>query len=171
MKERLGRLEAQFFAYAQMRKMRTVRRGDLSGSMLRLTPDQERKLRSRLARARVIAGVRRGLYLGPPRLPLGGAWTPDEILAINTLIADRQGRYQICGPNVFNRYGYADPLPHPIYSYNNRISRDRAIAGVHLTLIKVADERLGETEVQKTGDGEAAVYSSRARPLFARCYD
>jgi predicted transcriptional regulator of viral defense system len=58
--------------------MRTVRRGDLSGSMLRLTADQERKLLSRLARARLIARVRRGLYLVPPRLPLGGAWTPDE---------------------------------------------------------------------------------------------
>src|SRR4030042_1124122 len=171
MKERLGRLEAQFFAYAQMRKMRTVRRGDLSGSMLRLTPDQERKLRSRLARARVIAGVRRGLYLGPPRLPLGGAWTPDEILAINTLIADRQGRYQICGPNAFNRYGYDDQVPNRIYAYNNRLSGDRTIAAVNLTLIKVANERLGEIEEQKTADGETAVYSSRSRPLFARCYD
>jgi predicted transcriptional regulator of viral defense system len=139
--------------------------------MLRLTPDQERKLLSRLARARLIARVRRGLYLVPPRLPLGGAWTPDEILAINTLIADRQGRYQICGPNVFNRYGYDDQLPNRIYAYNNRISGDRAIAAVNLTLIKVADERLGETEVQKTVDGESAVYSSRARTLFDAVYD
>jgi hypothetical protein len=50
-KEALGRLEAQFFAYyAQMRKLRTVGGGDLSGSMLGLTADQERKLLSRLAR-------------------------------------------------------------------------------------------------------------------------
>ena len=171
MKERLGRLEAQFFAYAQMRRMRTVSRGDLSGSMLRLTPDQERKLLSRLARAQLIARVRRGLYLVPPRLPLGGAWTPDEILAINTLIADRQGRYQICGPNAFNRYGYDDQLPNRIYAYNNRLSGDRAIAAVNLTLIEVANERLGEIQEQKTADGETAVYSSRARTLLDAVYD
>src|SRR3990172_6286510 len=171
MKERLGRLEAQFFAYAQMRKLRTVRRGDLSGSMLRLTPDQERKLLSRLARARLIARVRRGLYLVPPRLPLGGAWTPDEALALNTLIADRQGRYQICGPNTFNLYGYDNQVPNRVYAYNNRISGNRAIAAISLTLIKVADERLGETKKQKTTDGETAVYSSRARTLFGGGYD
>ena len=171
MKEQLGRLEAQFFAYAQMRRMRTVSRGDLSGSMLRLTPDQERKLLSRLARAKLVARVRRGLYLVPPRLPLGGAWTPDETLAINTLVADRQGRYQICGPNAFNRYGYDTQVPNRIYAYNNRISGDRAIGAVNLTLIKVADERLGETDEQKTADDETAVYASRARTLFDAVYD
>ncbi len=164
-------MEAQFFAFAQMRRMRTVRRGDLSRSMLRLTPDQERKLLSRLARAKLVARVRRGLYLVPPRLPLGGAWTPDETLAINTLIADRQGRYQICGPNAFNRYGYDTQVPNRIYAYNNRVSGDRAIGAVNLTLIKVADERLGETTEQKTADDEIAVYSSRARTLLDAVYD
>ena len=164
-------MEAQFFAYAQMRKMRTVHGGDLSDSLLRLTADQERKLLSRLARARLIARVRRGLYLVPPRLPLGGAWTPDESLAINTLIADRQGRYQICGPNAFSRYGYDEQVPNRIYAYNNRISGDRTVGTVNLTLIKVADERLGATEEQKTVDGETAVYSSRARTLLDAVYD
>jgi hypothetical protein len=119
----------------------------------------------------MIARVRRGLYLVPPRLPLGGAWTPDEILAINTLIEDREGRYQICGPNAFNRYGYDEQVPNRIYAYNNRISGDRMIGAVNLTLIKVADERLGETEEQKTVDGETAVYSSRARTLLDAVYD
>jgi predicted transcriptional regulator of viral defense system len=164
-------MEAQFLAYAQMRKLRTVRLGDLARTMLQLTADQERKLLSRLSRKRMIARVRRGLYLVPPRLPLGGAWTPDEILAINTLIEDREGRYQICGPNAFNRYGYDEQVPNRIYAYNNRISGDRMIGAVNLTLIKVADERLGETEEQKTVDGETAVYSSRARTLLDAVYD
>jgi len=164
-------MEAQFLAYAQMRRLRTVRLGDLARTMLQLTADQERKLLSRLSRKRMIARVRRGLYLVPPRLPLGGAWTPDEILAINTLIEDREGRYQICGPNAFNRYGYDEQVPNRIYAYNNRISGDRMIGAVNLTLIKVADERLGETEEQKTVDGETAVYSSRARTLLDAVYD
>jgi predicted transcriptional regulator of viral defense system len=115
--------------------------------------------------------VRRGLYLIPPRLPLGGAWTPDEILAINTLIEDRDGRYQICGPNAFNRYGYDEQVPNRIYAYNNRICGDRAIGAVNLSLIKVADERLGATEEQQTIDDETTVYSSRARTLLDAVYD
>jgi len=164
-------MEAQFLAYAQMRKLRTVRLGDLARTMLQLTADQERKLLSRLSQKRMIARVRRGLYLVPPRLPLGGAWTPDEVLAINTLIEDRQGRYQICGPNAFNRYGYDEQVPNRIYAYNNRISGDRTIGAVNLTLIKVADERLGETEEHETVDGDLAVYSSRPRTLLDAVYD
>ena len=171
MKERLGPQEARFFAYAQMRKLRTVRTGELSDSMLGLSPEQERKLLSRLARAGLIARVRTGLYLVPPRLPLGGAWTPDEILAINTLLDDRQGRYQICGPNAFNRYGYDEQVPNRIYAYNNRISGERSIGAVNLTLIEVADDRLGDTETEETLDGETAVYSSRTRTLLDAVYD
>ena len=75
MKKNLGDLETQFFAYTQMRRLRTVRTGDLADSLLRLTPEQERKLLSRLSRGALIARVRQGLYLVPPQLPLGGAWT------------------------------------------------------------------------------------------------
>lgn len=171
MKRKLGRLETQCFAYFQMRKMRVVRAGDLVGSVLRLTPVQERKLLSRLSRGGLIARVRQGLYLVPPQLPLGGAWTPDEILALNTLMKDQEGRYQICGPNAFNRYGFDEQIPNRVYAYNNRVSGDRTVGTVELTLIKVADERLGDTETVTTRDGERAIYASRARSLVDAVYD
>jgi predicted transcriptional regulator of viral defense system len=119
----------------------------------------------------MIARVRRGLYLLPPRLPLGGKWSPDEILALNTLIEDRQGTYQICGPNAFNRYGFDEQVPARVYAYNNRISGDRQVGAACFTLIKVADERLGDTETFMTDDGLAAVYSSRVRTLVDAVYD
>jgi predicted transcriptional regulator of viral defense system len=102
MKE-LGPLETQLFAYTQMRRARVLRTGDLTGP-LRISAKQERELLSRLTRAGLIAQVRRGLYLVPNRLPLGGKWSPDEILALNTLMEDQDGRYQICGPNAFKCY-------------------------------------------------------------------
>lgn len=104
MKGRLGNLERQLLAYAQLGKVRELRTGDLT-KPLGITVKQERELYSRLGRAGLIARVRRGLDLIPRQLPLGVAWTPDEALALNTLMADRGGRYQICGPNAFNRYG------------------------------------------------------------------
>lgn len=169
MKTRLGRLEVLLLAYTQMRKLRSVRTGELRRP-LRLSADQERGLFSRMARGGLIARVRPGLYLVPPQLPLGGRWSPGEVLALNTLMADRNGRYQICGPNAFNRYGFYEQVPARICVYNNRISGERNIGSVALSLIKVSDERLGGTEVE-TADGQTAVYSSRARALVDAVYD
>ena len=170
MKQKLGRLETQFFAYVQMRRLRVVQFGSLK-TALDLSPDQERKLFSRLARAGMIARVQRGLYLVPERLPLGGKWTPDAILALNTLMEARGGRYQICGPNAFNRYGFDEQVPTRIYAYNDRISGERTIGATALTLIKVNRTRLGDTEEIRTQDGLKAVYSSRTRTLVDAVYD
>ena len=170
MKRSLGKLETQFLAYAQMREMRTVRTGELVRP-LGLTREQERELFRRMARGQLIARVRPGLYLVPQRLPLGGTWSPDEILALNTLMEDRGGRYQICGPNAFNRYGFDEQVPARVYAYNNRISGERSIGAVRLTLIKVADKRLGGTEEVKTSEGLVAVYALRARALVDAVYD
>ena len=132
---------------------------------------QERRVLSRLARKGLIARVRPGLYLVPPRLPPGGRWSPGEFLALSTLMSDRGGRYQISGPNTFYRYGWTDQVPNRLYAYNNRISGDRQIGAVALTLIKVADERLGGTEVARTPDGIDVVYASKARSLVDAVYD
>jgi predicted transcriptional regulator of viral defense system len=171
MKQKLGRIETQFFAYVQMRQIRTVRAGDLAASVLRLSPDQERKLLSRLARGGLIARVRQGLYLVPLRLPLGGAWTPTEAEVLNVLMKDRKGRYQICGPNAFNLYRFDDQIPNRIYVYNNRLSGDRRVGTVDIALIKVADSRLGDTEEVTMAEGEKAVYASRTRSLVDAIYD
>jgi predicted transcriptional regulator of viral defense system len=170
MKGKLGRLESQLLAYAQMRKTRTLASGELTGP-LRLTEKQERELFSRMARGGLIARVRQGLYLIPPRLPLGGAWTPHEAEALNVLMQDARGRYQICGPNAFNLYGFDDQMPVLVYAYNNRISGRRKIGAVELTLIKVADSRLGDTTTVSADEGEPAIYSSRARTLVDAVYD
>ena len=170
MKRRLGNLERQLLAYAQLRKVGELRTGDLTRP-LNITPKQERELYSRLARGGLIAQVRRGLYLIPRELPLGGAWTPDEVLALNTLIADRDGRYQICGPSAFNRYGFDNQVSNRVYAYNNRISGSRTIGAIELTLIKVADERLGDVEEVPTSNRLTATYSSRVRALVDAVYD
>ncbi|MBI4597020.1 MAG: hypothetical protein HY737_01280 [Candidatus Omnitrophica bacterium] len=170
MRRGLGRIEATLFAYVQLRGLSIVRSGEL-GKPLRLSAIQERKLLSRLAKAGLIARVWRGLYLVPPRLPLGGKWSPDDVLALNTLMEDQKGRYQICGPNAFNRYGLDEQVPTRLYAYNNRLSGDRVIGSVALTLIGVADERLGSTEEVETTEGQTAVYASRVRTLVDAVYD
>ena len=170
MKQNLGKLETQFFAWAQLRKRSTVRTGDVC-SALRITGKQEDELLSRLARAGLIARVKKGLYLVPERLPLGGKWSPGEALALKTLTEEAGGRYQICGPNAFNRYGFDDQIPTVTYAYNNHFSGTRRIGSVNLSLIKVNDKRLGATNSVKTRDGLVLVYSSRLRTLIDAVYD
>ena len=170
MKRSLGPLETQVLAYAQLRRLRKVRRGELTQA-LRLTSRQEAEVLSQLAQGGLIARVRRGLYLVPPQLPLGGTWSPDPILALSTLMEDRDATYQICGPNAFNRYGFDEQVPARLYVYNNRLSGDRTIGSVEMTLIKVADARLGGTEELATPEGLTAVYSSRVRTLVDAVYD
>ncbi len=170
MKTRLGRQETLLLAYAQMRKLRTLRTGDLT-EPLQLSREQERELFRRLARGGLIARVRPGLFLVPPRLPLGGAWMPNEAEALNALMQDAGGRYQICGANAFNRYGFDDQIPIRVYAYNNRISGDRKIGAVDVTLIKVADKRLGDTMEVEMANGAKAVYASRVRSLVDAVYD
>ena len=166
----LGKIQSQLLAYVQMRRLQTVRTGELV-RVLDITPQQERELLSRSARRNLIARVRRGLYLVPPRLPPGGKWSPSEFLALTTLIEDQGGRYQVCGPSAFYRYGWDNQIPNRLYAYNNRISGERKIGSVAMTLIKLTNERLGETEVVKTPDGIGAVYSSRVRSLVDAVYD
>ena len=170
MKRRLGRLESLLLAYTQLRGLRTVRTGELRDA-LSLSAAQERSLLSRLARAKLLARARRGLYLVPPRLPLGGSWSPNPVLALSTLMQDRGARYQICGPSAFNRYGFDDQVPTRLYAYNNRLTGERTVGSAALTLIKVADRRLGDTERVTAGDGQVAVYASRVRTLVDAVYD
>jgi predicted transcriptional regulator of viral defense system len=170
MKRKIGRLEAQVLAYSQMRKLRVVETGELRGP-LNLTVLQERKVLSRLSRAGMIARVWRGVYLVPPRLPLGGKWSPGEFLALATLMETFRGKFQVCGPNAFNRYGLDEQVPNRLYAYNNRLSGERKIGGVTLMLIKVGTARLGDTDTFATPDGVRAVYASRVRTLLDAVYD
>jgi len=157
-------------AYVQMRNLRTVRSGDLVAP-LKLSAKQEQNLLSRMNQRGIIAQVRRGLYLVPAKLPLGGIWTPDEATALGALMADKQARYQVTGPNAFNRYDFDEQIPSRIYVYNDAISGERTIGQIELTLIKVNQERLGDTEQVETPSGGTMVYSSRARTLLDAVYD
>jgi len=170
MARRLGKLEAAALAYSQLRGLTTISTGELVGP-LQITIKQERELLGRMCRSGIIAKVRRGLYLFPTRLPLGGVWTPDEALAINVLMNDKNALYQITGPSAFLHYGYEEQIPLHVTLYNNAISGTRRVGTISLVLIKVSPARLGDTEEIKTLSGQTLVYSSRVRTLIDAVYD
>lgn len=67
--------------------------------------------------------------------------------------------------------GFDEQIPTRLYVYNNRLSGDRSVSTVAITLIKVADDRLGGTERFQTPEGLTAIYSSRVRTLVDAVYD
>jgi predicted transcriptional regulator of viral defense system len=164
MARRIGQLEAAALAYVQMRGLQTVRTGDLQAA-LHITSAQERALLGRMARSGMVARVRNGLYLFPPRLPLGGVWTPDDAMAIDALMGDKGAGYQITGPSAFSRYRFDEQIPSRIFMYNDALSGEREVGGVRMTLIKVSPERLGDAEQVDSPSGPTLVYSSRVRTL------
>jgi len=160
----LGKLEARILAYTQMRGGGAIGIDELA-RRVRLSKEQVQRAVARLARDGMVARVSRGKYIFPERLPLGGKWNPGEIVAINALMDDKGGSYQICGPNAFNKYGFSEQIPNRLYAYNNRISGTRTVGGVQLVLIKVDDGQLGSTEEFGVNNDAVAVYSSRSRTL------
>ncbi|MEA1926679.1 MAG: hypothetical protein U9N73_00615 [Candidatus Auribacterota bacterium] len=170
-KDRLGKLEQRFLAYTQLKGLTAVRSGELT-SRLGLNNLQEKKMLSRLARAGVIVRLKRGVYLVPPRLPLGGVWNPGEYLVLREIMkACNGGRYQMCGWQTFNRYSYSEQIPTRISVYNNRLSGKRNIGGQEYTFIKVSADRLGDTNLIQTPDGVEMVMPTRARTLMDAVYD
>ena len=164
-----NKIEAGLFRYIQSEQCQTVRTGAV-GAALGLSPARASALLSGMDRRGIIARVRAGLYL-VPAAPPRGQWCPGEALALLTLMADCGGQYQICGLNTFNRYGWDEQVPNSLCVYNDRLSGERRIGAVTLTLIKVPAEQLGSVEVDPVWNGAALRYSSRARALTdAVCY-
>jgi predicted transcriptional regulator of viral defense system len=167
--QKLGDLATRFFAYVQLKRKETVATGELQ-DQLAISPAKERDLLRRLARSGWIVRLRRGLYLVPSRIP-AGRYSPGVYLALQKLMEDCRGTYQICGPSAFSYYGFSEQITNTTYVYNNRISGERVIGSLRYVLIKVADTRLGGIDLFATPNGAQAVYSSEARTLVDAVYD
>lgn len=166
----LGNLSSRFFAFTQLKKKNIVRTGELS-PVLDITESQERDLLRRLANSGWIVRLKRGTYLVPPRIPAGGKYSPGVALILQALMDEVSGKYQICGPTAFNFYNFDDQIPSVTYVYNNRISGSRTIGRLAFQFIKIADKRLGATNVVRSREGVEIIYSSKARTLMDAVYD
>ncbi|MFZ2654189.1 MAG: hypothetical protein WAX69_04690 [Victivallales bacterium] len=164
MKARIGQLESNLLGYAQMRKSDVIRRGDVC-TPLEITPKQERELFSRMCRRGMLIRLIRGAYLVPMRMPLGGRFAASEYTILSKLMRISGARYQICGPNAFNIYGFSEQIPSRTYVFNDKFSGDRNIGGQQFVFIKCISGKLGAARVLKTGDGEQVLISTKERTI------
>jgi predicted transcriptional regulator of viral defense system len=163
-------LSSRFFAYAQLKKLKIVRTGEIA-PILKITGSQERDLFRRLSDFGWILRLKRGMYLVPSRIPAGGKYNPGAALILQKLMEEEKGKYQICGPTAFNFNRLDDQIPSVTYLYNNRISGKRSIGSLAFQFIKVADERLGAVNAVRTRENMEMIYSSKDRTLMGAVYD
>lgn len=127
-KTKLGKLEMQLLAYAQLRKKEFIFSGEIAVA-LEIHAEQEWKLLNRMATSGLIIRLKRGIYLVPSRMPAGGRWTVSGYYILSKLMEVLKGRYQTSGPSAFNFHGFDDQIPNRIYVYNDRIFGEKEIGG------------------------------------------
>jgi predicted transcriptional regulator of viral defense system len=169
-KTKLGKMEIQLLAYAQLRKKETIFSGEIAIA-LDISAEQEWKLLNRMATSGVIIRLKRGAYLVPSRLPVGGRWTVSGYYILSRLMEVMEGQYQISGPNAFNFYGFDDQIPSRIYVYNNKIFGEKEIGGTDFVFVKTDAKRMGSTKSLKTPDDIDTVMVSKTRALVDAVYD
>jgi predicted transcriptional regulator of viral defense system len=166
----IGTQAQRLLGWAQLKDRTTLTAGEVARA-LALTSDQERKLLSRMTRAGLLSRVQRGRYLIPAKLPPGGSWNPGEYVLLTGLMQTLGARYQIGGPNAFQRYSLETQVPSMIYVYNDRLSGRRTIGGLPFVFIKVEAKRLGGTVANRLPDGTTVWMASLARTLMDAVYD
>jgi predicted transcriptional regulator of viral defense system len=169
-KTKLGKLEMQLLAYAQLRKKEFIFTGEIAPA-LNIDKVQEWKLLNRMATAGLIIRLKRGIYLVPSRMPAGVRWTASGYYILSKLMEVMKGKYQISGPNAFNFYGYDDQVPNRIYVYNNLIFGEKDIGGTDFVFIKTDSKRLGAARSLKTPDDIVTIIVSKTRALVDAVYD
>jgi predicted transcriptional regulator of viral defense system len=169
-KTKLGKLEMQLLAYAQLRKKEFIFMGEIAPA-LNIDKVQEWKLLNRMATSGLIIRLKRGIYLVPSRMPAGVRWTASGYYILSKLMDVMKGQYQISGPNAFNFYGYDDQVPNRIYVYNNLIFGEKNIGGTDFVFIKTDSNRLGSTRSLNTPDDIVTIMVSKTRALVDAVYD
>ena len=169
-KTKLGKLEMQLLAYAQLQKKEFIFSGEIAAA-LDITAKQEWNLLNRMATGGLIIRLKRGAYLAPPCLPAGGRWSVSGYFVLSRLMKVLKGRYQISGSSAFNFYDFDDQVPNRMYVYNDRIFGEKEIGGTDFVFIKTDTKRLGSTKNLKTPDGIDAVMVTKTRALVDAVYD
>ena len=176
MKERnimLGLLGIRFFAWAQLEQRDQVKTGDFA-RVSELSPKQEADLFYKLSSKGLILKLYRGLYLVPKRIPINGQYSPSPYFIISKYMRNKNAKFQISGPAIFNSYGYSDQVSSWFTVYNNKFSKRCYIKQYRIDFVKVMTKRLGEVKKVVSYDEnklEPAFISSAEQTLLDAVYD
>ena len=137
-------MEGQLLGWAQMTGTLCASNRQIMEA-LRLNQIQCGKLLYRMNRRGLIVQLKRGLYLLPSKLPLGGKWQPSPEVAIWYFMDSIGAIWQETGAAAFNYYGLTEQVSNTTFVYNDKVSKVRKFDCLSVTFIKVPTARLGGT--------------------------
>lgn len=150
-KSELGPLQTQLMGWIQMTGRETLTTLEIVEN-LRLKPNRASELVDRMASAGLATQLRRGLYLFPDRIPLGGKWQPMLEKAVWYYLTDKGAQWQETGLGAFNHYGLSQQISNTATIYNDKVSQTRSFGELKVTFVKVSSGRLGAVSLLKTSD-------------------
>lgn len=162
-----GPLESRVLAWAQWRGVECISTVDLAKA-LRLGVEQARQLMKRMGKKGVVITLRKGLWLLPRTLPLGGRWTPAPAIVLKHFFEAAGGNYQETGPGAFQFHGLSEQVANITTVYNTRLSGRSRIGGMEFRWIKVAEFRLGHLHAETLPERQIG---SLPRVMFDALYD
>ena len=157
------KIEQRLLKCISLKKVRFITTGDLV-TLLSLSNEQEEELLKRSSRKGLLIRLKRGLYLAPEK-PVFGRWNPSEYYLLYYFMKYENIPYQVCGPTLFNKYGFENQLSDITFVYNTKFSRDKQIGSKRFSFIKVNEIKLGGYIHFTTGDGLLINESSKERTL------
>ena len=169
----LGPLGMRFFAWTQLEQKDQVQTGDFA-RVSGLSSKQEADLFYKLSSKGFILKLWRGIYLVPKRIPIDGQYTPSPYLIISKYMRNKDAKFQISGPAIFNSYGYSNQISSWFTVYNNKFSKRCYIKQYRIDFVKIVTKRLGDVKQVVSYDedqSEPAFISSAEQTLLDAVYD
>lgn len=156
-------IEIRFLKYIFLKNIRYITTGDLITKLL-ISKEQELELLKRCSSKGLIVRLKKGLYLAPEK-PVIGKWNPEKYYLLYHFANALNLKYQVCGPTLFNKYGYSSQLSDITYIYNTKFSGKRSINNNRFYFIKKNEKIFGGINIFLTPDNLKIYESSAERTL------
>ena len=169
-KVKFGSLELKLISYVQMRKIKTLRTGDIF-PILGISPQTEKEIYSNLNKKGIIVRLTKGYYLIPETISPTTYANVSEMEILKYYMEFYEAQFMISGPTAIYNYNYTTQIPNKIYVYNDKISGDKEIGRISFVFMKTSTKRLKGAEFVVTNKGIKIPYVSKARLLIGCIYD
>jgi len=162
----LGPIETNIVARLTYEKKTIVTIEDLD-QLFKLSPEDRKQVVFRLKKKKILAPIKRGVYLFSP-LEAGPEGTGVDELLIPPLFFPKKN-YYIGYSTMFNYYGFTEQLFQTVYVLNVNMRMERIICGISYKFIRVPEKRMYGQEVIKVKDTDVII-SSKERTLIDLLY-
>lgn len=162
----LGPIETNIVARLTYEKKTIVTVNDLD-QLFKLTPENRKQIVFRLKKKKILAPIKRGVYVFSP-LEAGPEGTRVNELLIPPLFFSKKN-YYVGYSTMFNYFSFTEQLFQTVYVLNTSMRMERIICGISYKFIRIPENRMYGLEIIKIKDADVNI-SSRERTLIDLLY-